>query len=69
MPYSNIRAGICAVVDCTNVTDLFEKRTDDPHITNASVAALTPIQYERVRRWYAAAGDYAFLDRAGIKLR
>jgi hypothetical protein len=68
VPFSNMRAGICAVVNCTNVTDLFEKRTEDRHITNASVAALAPSQYERVRRWYAAAGDYTFLERAGIKL-
>lgn len=63
--FSNLRAGICAILDCANVSGVFEKRPRDRHITNASVAALTPGQYSRVQSWYRM--DYAFLERAGIK--
>ena len=65
VPFSNVQAGICAILDCANVSGVFAKRATDRHITNASVAALTPDQYSRVRRWYHM--DYAFLERAGVK--
>ena len=63
VPFSSLRAGICAVLDCANVTGLFEKRAEDRHITNASVTVLTPSQYERLQRWYHM--DYALLKKVG----
>ena len=67
VPFSNLQAGLCEIIDCKNLTSLFERRYGvDRHITNASANALTRLQVLRVRQFYRF--DEAFFADKGIRV-